>query len=246
MGRLEGKVALITGGAGGIGEACCRAMVREGAKVIAADINGQAAEALAADLGEAVRPFALDVTSEQECEKAVAFAVQRFGSLDILVNNAGGGKLGPSDEESWARWRRTLDLNLDGVFLMSRAGIREMLKAGGGSIVNMASVHGHVGFPQHVAYTSAKGGVVNMTRALAVEYAARNIRVNAVCPGFVNTRLIATEVRPEDLPPMIALHPIGRMAEPSEIASAVVFLASDEASFVVGANLIVDGGYTAQ
>ena len=246
MERLYQKIALITGGAGGIGEACARAMAKEGARVIVADIDEVNGARVAGGVGANACFFKLDVTQEAETEAAVAFAVERFGRLDILVNNAGGGKLGPSHDESLERWRRTLTLNLDGAFLMARAALRRMCKNGKGAIVNMASVHGHVGFPEHVAYTSAKGAVVNMTRALGVEYARKGIRVNAVCPGFVNTPLIAREVSPEDLPPMIALHPIGRMAEPSEIAAAVVFLASDEASFIVGANLIVDGGYTAQ
>ncbi|WP_339703527.1 SDR family oxidoreductase [uncultured Sphingosinicella sp.] len=246
MSRLTDKVVLVTGGAGGIGEACCTAMAKEGAKVIVADIAAEAGQALAARIGGNACFLHLDVTDEVAAEAAVAFAADRFGRLDVLVNNAGGGKLIPTHELDFELWQRLLALNLDGYFLMARAALRHMVKRSAGAIVNMASVHGHVGFPNHAPYAAAKGAIVNMTRALGVEYAVRGIRVNAVCPGFVNTRLIAEEVPPEDLPPMIALHPIGRMAEPHEIAAAVVFLASDEASFVVGTSLMVDGGYTAQ
>lgn len=246
MSRLADKAVLVTGGAGGIGEACCLAMAAQGARVVIADIAEDAGRALAERIGESACFHRTDVTQEADAAAAVAFAVERFGRLDVLVNNAGGGKLVPTHDVDFALWRRLLALNVDGYFLMARAALRHMMQRRSGAIVNMASVHGHVGFPNHAPYTAAKGAIVNMTRALGVEYAPHGIRVNAVCPGFVNTRLIATEVPPEDLPPMIALHPIGRMAEPHEIAAAVVFLASDEASFVVGANLVVDGGYTAQ
>ena len=244
--RFEGRVAVVTGGAGGIGAACCTRLAGESATVVVADIDAEAGEAVAKALGGPACARAVDVTDPASVAQLIDFVVQRFGRIDILVNNAGGGKLIATHELDLGLWRDIVALNLDGTFLMSRAALPQMIEKGRGAIVNMASVHGHVGFPDHAPYTAAKGAIVNMTRALGVEYAARGIRVNAVCPGFVKTRLIAEEVSPDELPAMVALHPIGRMAEPDEIAAAVAFLASDEASFVVGASLLVDGGYCAQ
>lgn len=210
------------------------------------DIDAEAGEAVANSIGGPACARAVDVTDPACVEQLIDFVIKRFGKVDILVNNAGGGKLVATHELDLRLWRDIVALNLDGTFLMSRAALPHMIENGQGSIVNMASVHGHVGFPDHAPYTAAKGAIVNMTRALGVEYASRGVRVNAVCPGFVNTRLIAEEVPPDELPAMVALHPIGRMAEPEEIAAAVAFLASDEASFIVGTSLMVDGGYCAQ
>jgi NAD(P)-dependent dehydrogenase (short-subunit alcohol dehydrogenase family) len=246
--RLEGKVAVITGGASGIGEYTARAMVEEGAKVVVSDMNDDLGNTLVEDLntnGQNAVYVHADVTSEADAEKMINTAVTEFGKIDILFNNAGIGALGASEDLPLDEWRKVISVNLDGVFLTAKHAIKAMQKNGGGNIVNNASILGHVGQAQTAAYTAAKGGVVNMTRALAVEYAQQNIRVNAVCPGYIETPLLSQ--LDEDMKNhLVSLHPIGRLGRPEEVAKAVVFLASDDASFVTGANLLVDGGYTAQ
>ena len=250
MGSFDGRVALVTGGAAGIGAAIARMLADRGAAVLVFDLDEPGGTATVRDIenaGGRAAFLAGDVTDPAQCSAAARYAVQRFGRLDVLVNNAGGGTLIPTHELEDAQWRAMLSLNLDGVFYMTRAALREMLARGGGAIVNIASVHGLVGFPAHAGYTAAKGAVVNLTRALAIEYASRNIRVNAVCPGVILTPLIErTVTTPEAMKSLTDLHPIGRMGRPDEVARAVCFLASDEASFIVGAALTVDGGYTAQ
>ena len=250
MSSFDGKVVLITGAAAGIGAATAKLFAARGAKVVVFDIDengGRAAvQEIAADGGSADL-YTGDVTDPAVCSAAVRRAVERFGRLDVLVNNAGGGRLVPTHQLEDAQWRQMQALNIDAVFYMSRAALRVMLDQGGGAIVNIASVHGLVGFPEHAGYTAAKGAVVNLTHALGVEYARHNIRVNAVCPGVILTPLIErTVTTPEAMKFLTDLHPIGRMGRPDEVARAVCFLASDEASFIVGATLTVDGGYTAQ
>ncbi|WP_088034166.1 SDR family NAD(P)-dependent oxidoreductase [Evansella clarkii] len=246
--RLEGKVAVITGGASGIGEYTARAMVEEGAKVVVSDMNDDLGNTLVEDLntnGQNAVYVHADVTSEADAEKMINTAVTEFGKIDILFNNAGIGALRASEDLPLDEWRKVISVNLDGVFLTAKHAIKAMQKNGGGNIVNNASILGHVGQAQTAAYTAAKGGVVNMTRALAVEYAQQNIRVNAVCPGYIETPLLSQ--LDEDMKNhLVSLHPIGRLGRPEEVAKAVVFLASNDASFVTGANLLVDGGYTAQ
>ncbi|WP_078595913.1 SDR family NAD(P)-dependent oxidoreductase [Evansella clarkii] len=246
--RLEGKVAVITGGASGIGEYTARAMIEEGAKVVVSDMNDDLGNTLVEDLntnGQNAVYVHADVTSEADAEKMINTAVTEFGKIDILFNNAGIGALGASEDLPLDEWRKVISVNLDGVFLTAKHAIKAMQKNGGGNIVNNASILGHVGQAQTAAYTAAKGGVVNMTRALAVEYAQQNIRVNAVCPGYIETPLLSQ--LDEDMKNhLVSLHPIGRLGRPEEVAKAVVFLASNDASFVTGANLLVDGGYTAQ
>lgn len=238
-GRFAGKSVLVTGGASGIGAACVAAFLREGAQVMIADRN-------APPDGGAAEFVEIDVTLPQDCERAVAESVARFGRLDVLVSSAGIGTLEPSETVAPEAWRRTLAVNLDGSFFMAQAALRHMLTPGRGAIVNVASIHGHVGFGGHAAYTASKGGIVNLTRSLGIEYASRGIRVNAVCPGFVKTPMIDAGVSDALMPQIVALHPIGRIAHADEIAAPVLFLASDDASFVVGTSLMVDGGYTAQ
>lgn len=243
--RLKDKVAIVTGGASGIGEATVRLFVQEGAKVTIADMNEENGEALAKELGDSTIFVKTNVTNESEVENMVNKTVETFGKLDILFNNAGIGDLHPTDELSFEHWQRTISVNLDGVFLVAKHAIRAMKKNGSGSIVNTASILGHVGDAQVASYAASKGAVANLTRALAVEFAQDNIRVNAVCPGYVITPLI-DQLDEEAREYLVTQHPIGRLGKPEEIAKAVLFLASDDASFVTGANLLVDGGYTAR
>lgn len=246
--KLNGKVAIVTGGASGIGEFTVREMVKEGAKVVIADVNDTLGNQLVQELnqGEIVAAYVhVDVTKEDQVQQMVEFALSQFGKLDILFNNAGIGSMSPSADLPFEDWRKVLSVNLDGVFLVAKHSIRAMLKNGGGSIVNTASILGHVGQAQTASYSAAKGGVVNLTRTLALEYAKDNIRVNAICPGYIETPLLSQ--LDEDMKKyLISLHPLGRLGKPEEIAKAVLFLASDDASFITGANLLVDGGYTAQ
>lgn len=245
MGKLQNKVALITGGASGIGAATARLFVQEGAKVVLADLNEEKGKAFEEELkalnAEAVFIKA-NITSEEEVASLFKQAIEAFGKIDIVFNNAGIGRVQPSHELDYAEWRNTVNVDLDGVFLVAREAIREMLKAGGGTIVNTASMYGWVGSPGSAAYNAAKGGVVNLTRSLALEYADKNIRVNALCPGFIDTPIIPEESKKE----LAAATPMKRLGQSEEMATAVLFLASDDSSYMTGGSLILDGGYTAQ
>lgn len=243
--RLQDKVAIVTGGASGIGEFTVREMLKQGAKVVIADFNDAGGQKLADELGENVSFIHVDVSNEEQVEAMVKHSVDTFGKVDILFSNAGIGSTGSTHELSLEDWNKTISVNLSGVFLCAKYALKEMVKQGSGSIVNCASILGHVGQAATASYTAAKGGVVNMTRALSVEYASQGIRVNAVCPGYINTPLL-DQLDDATRKHLVSLHPLGRLGESHEVANAVVFLASDEASFVTGANLLVDGGYTAQ
>lgn len=248
MSGFEGKAAIVTGGASGIGEGAARLLAERGASVLIMDRDESRAPKVARELaatGRRVEWIIGDVSDPDACDAAIQRACDEFKRLDVLVNNAGGGSLHPTHELTLEKWRWMLDINLTGTFLMSRAALKVMLKAGGGTIVNVASVHGHVGFPNHAGYTAAKAGIVNFTRSLAVEYGTRNIRVNAVCPGVIRTPLIEATVNDAAMEKFVALHPMGRIGRVDEVARAICFLASDEASFVTGSSLMVDGGYTA-
>ena len=246
MDELAGKVAIVTGAGSGIGEACATLLARRGAKVLVADVRAEPAEAVAAAIGDAARPHVVDVTDPAACEAMVDAAVDAFGRLDVAVNNAGiGGPQAPTGEYPLDGWAAVIAVNLSGVFYCMRAEISAMLAGGGGSIVNMASILGSVGFAQSVAYVSAKHGVVGMTRTAAVEYARQGIRVNAVGPGFIETPLLAA-ASPEIVAGVAGLHPLGRLGRSEEVAELVAFLASDRASNTTGAFYVTDGGYTAQ
>ena len=250
--RLEGKVALITGAAGGIGRVAAELFAAEGARVVIADVldeaGREAVEAISAGGGEAEYVHA-DVSTARDAEAMVAFSVERFGSLDVLYNNAGimhadDGSAPSTPEEVWDR---TIDINLKGVFLGCRFGIQAMLETGGGSIVNVASFVALMGAatPQ-IAYTASKGGVLAMTREIAVEYARQGIRANALCPGPIETPLTAQIFDTQEKRNRRLVHiPIGRFGRAEEIARAALFLASDESSLMTGAALVVDGGITA-
>lgn len=250
--RLSGKVAIVTGGLSGIGAATVEAFLIQGAKVVVSDIN----EPASISSNEQCLFVRADVSSAEDVANLVARTVAEFGQVDVLVNNAGIGQLIPSHEQDLDGWRKTLAVNLDGCFLMAQAVIRQMLTQSGskglhgdiqrGAIVNVASVHGLVGFPQHAAYTASKGAVVNLTRSLGIEYAKQGIRVNAVCPGFILTPLISAGVSDVLMPQIKAMHPIGRLGSSEEVAAPIVFLVSDEASFITGTHIAIDGGYTAQ
>lgn len=245
MGRLQNKVALITGGASGIGAATARLFIKEGAKVVLADLNeekGKAFESELKELGAEAVFVKANITSEEEVASLFKRAIEAFGKVDIVFNNAGIGRVQPSHELEYSEWRNTVNVDLDGVFLVARESIREMLKAGGGTIVNTASMYGWVGSPGSAAYNAAKGGVINLTRSLALEYADQNIRVNALCPGFIDTPIIPEESKKE----LASMTPMKRLGQAEEMATAVLFLAGDDSSYMTGGSLILDGGYTAQ
>ncbi|WP_042356608.1 SDR family NAD(P)-dependent oxidoreductase [Bacillus rubiinfantis] len=246
--RLQDKVAVITGGTFGIGESTALLFAQEGAKVVVAARNQEKGEMVVNQIkeqgGEAIF-VKTDVSKEEDVKNLMKETVDTFGKLDVLFSNAGVGDMGDLDCVSLDDWNFTLSVDLTGVFLCSKYAIPEMEKVGGGSIINCASILGHVGQPSVTAYAAAKGGVVNMTRSAAVTYAQKGIRFNAVCPGYIETNIL-DGLSPEMLEHLKSLHPVGRLGRPEEVANCVLFLASDESSFVTGANLLVDGGYTAQ
>jgi NAD(P)-dependent dehydrogenase (short-subunit alcohol dehydrogenase family) len=250
--RLEGKVALITGAAGGMGKVAAERFAAEGARVIVTDVLDEQGEATVAAIGEAGGQAAYvhaDVSKAADAERMVAVAVERFGSLDFLYNNA--GIMHAADESVVSTpeevWDLTIDINLKGVFLGCRFGIPALLESGGGSIVNVASFVALMGAanPQ-IAYTASKGGVLSMTREIAVQYARQGIRANAICPGPIETPLTAQILDTEEKRNRRLVHiPIGRFGRAEEVVQAALFLASDESSLMTGAALVVDGGITA-
>lgn len=241
MGKLKGKTAIITGGASGIGAATAQLFAKEGAKLVLVDLNEEKGQALASELPAAIFVKA-DITDEAQVQNIYVQAVEAYGQVDIVFNNAGIGKVTPTHELSYDEWRKTVNVDLDGVFLVAREAIRAFQKTGSGVIVNTASMYGWVGSPGSAAYNAAKGGVVNLTRSLGLEYADQNIRVNALCPGFIDTPIIPEESK--DI--LKEMTPMKRLGQSEEMAKAVLFLASDDSSFMTGSSLVVDGGYTAQ
>lgn len=246
--RLKDKVAIITGGTFGIGESTVRLFAREGAKVVIAarsvDKGTKLANEIKEEGGEALF-VRTDVSKEEDIINLVKQTVDTYGKLDIMFANAGIGDMQDLADCTLEEWNRTISVDLTGVFLCNKHAIQEMEKNGGGSIINCASILGHVGQVSVSAYAAAKGGVVNMTRAAAVTYANRGIRVNAVCPGYIDTPIL-DDTPKEVLDSLVSMVPAKRLGKPEEVANCVLFLASDESSFVTGANLLVDGGYTAQ
>jgi len=253
-GQLNGKVALITGGASGIGRATALTFAREGAKLIIADMNedgGQQTVHMIAEHGGEATFVQVDVSRATEVEAMISKTVQTYGRLDCAHNNAGIGSrprvlLHELSEESW---ERVISINLKGVWLCMKYEIIQMCTQGGGAIVNTASIMGLVGsWSRSGVYNASKHGVVGLTKTAALEYAKSGIRVNAVCPGYIRTPLIeeALTSNPEMEAQIVARHPVGRMGRPEEIAEAVMWLCSDAASFVTGHTMTVDGGYVAQ
>jgi len=244
--RFEGKVAVVTGAASGIGEATARRFASEGASVVVADLQQEAAERVAGELGDLAAPYTLDVTDLAAVEAMMADAAERFGQIDVVFNNAGISSFGRVDEIDIEEWHRVIDVDLNAVFYGCRAALPHLRANGGGAIVNTASISGMFGDWGLPAYNAAKGAVMNLTRALAADHARDNIRVNAVCPGGVETAMTdglvnsrRAQVQYERLVPM------ARMGIADEIASAVAFLASSDASYITGHGLVVDGGVTA-
>jgi NAD(P)-dependent dehydrogenase (short-subunit alcohol dehydrogenase family) len=252
MGALSGKVALVTGAASGIGRQSALAFARAGAKVVVSDVTVDAGEETVSMIkkagGEAFFVRA-DVSKSGDVNALVAKTVEKYGKLDCAHNNAGiEGTLGPCGDCTEENWDRTIAINLTGVFLCCKAEIAQFLKQGGGVIVNTASVAGLVGFAGIPAYTASKHGVNGLTKQIALDYAKANIRVNSVCPGVIKTPMIDrfTGGDPEALKAFTATEPVGRLGLPEEIADAVVYLCTDQASFITGINMPVDGGFIAQ
>ncbi len=250
MGRVEGKVAVVTGGAHGIGRAAAKTLAAEGARVavgdVAAEEGERTVEGIRAAGGDAIF-IRTDVTRLADLEALVRAAVERWDGLDVMFNNVGVAIGGTAAEMTEEDWNRVLDVNLSGVWRGMRAALAEMLVLGGGSIVNTSSVQGHVGFLGWAGYAASKGGVDALTRQAAIEYAPHGIRVNAIVPGTILTAMNEGILRKVEDPEALlaewsSMHPLGRVGQPEEVAAAVVFLASDEASFITGESLRVDGG----
>jgi NAD(P)-dependent dehydrogenase (short-subunit alcohol dehydrogenase family) len=251
MAPLDGKVAIVTGGGSGIGQAACHLYAREGAKVVVSDIDekggNETCRAIQEKDGEAAFIRA-DVATPRDCQALVGETLEKYGRLDIAFNNAGiGGEANHTGEYSLEGWQKVIEINLSGVFYCMRYEIPAMLKTGGGAIVNMASILGQVGFSKSPAYVAAKHGVVGLTRTAAIEYAKQGLRINAVGPAFIHTPLISGLEQDRQIRDyLISLHPMGRLGEVEEVAELVIWLSSEKASFVTGAYYEVDGGYLAR
>ncbi|HEX7392678.1 MAG TPA: glucose 1-dehydrogenase [Thermoplasmata archaeon] len=253
--RFRGKGVIVTGGASGIGKATVRRFLEEGAKVAIFDRSEEMGKKTVIELGrKGLRPILVtgDVTKASDVKRMVKEARNRLGSIDILFNNAGILVEGTVLDVSEKDWDRIMDTNVKGVFLMSKEVVPIMLKQGKGVIVNNASCSGLVGDRNAIAYNTSKGAVVLMTKCLALDYSLKNIRVNCVCPGEIDTPMFRQEAKSRGLPieeyrkQLCEYHPIGRLGKPDEVANAVLFLASDEAGFITGTAFSVDGGYTCQ
>jgi NAD(P)-dependent dehydrogenase (short-subunit alcohol dehydrogenase family) len=253
-GRLDGKVALITGGASGIGEATAKLFAKEGAKVAVADVQTAKGRAVVADIkaagGEAAFIRA-NVVREGDAKRMVEFTVKRYGRLDILFNNAGVENPKPEVETSVAEWDKVMNVNVKGVFLGTKYAVPEMKKSGGGSIINTSSIFGLIGSPGFAAYHASKGAVRLLTKATALAHAGDNIRANSICPGVIETPMFAEVLSQAPNPDTaraewMKTEPIGRFGRPDDIAYGALYLASDESAYVTGTELVIDGGYTAQ
>jgi NAD(P)-dependent dehydrogenase (short-subunit alcohol dehydrogenase family) len=248
--RLNHKVAIVTGAGSGIGRACAIALAREGARVALVGRRKDRIEEVAREIGDHALAISVDVSQQNDIDRVIDQTVAKFGAIHVLVNNAGVLHIGNAEQITEEQWDHTFNVNVRAVWLMSRAVLPHMRNAGGGSIVNMASTLGLVGARNRAAYAPSKGAVVLLTKSMAVDYGHENIRVNAICPSFVETDLTAAVLSNAPDPVAVrrertAAHPIGRLGRPEDIAGMTVYLASDESSWVTGAILPVDGGYLA-
>jgi NAD(P)-dependent dehydrogenase (short-subunit alcohol dehydrogenase family) len=252
--RLDGKVAVVTGGGSGIGAATCRAFVEQGARVVVADLSQDGGSQVAQQLGEAALFCRTDVTDLASVQSAVVTGVGHFGRLDVLVNNAGIGLVGSVQETEAVDWNKLIAVNMTGVFHGSRVAVDQMLRQDplGGVILNIASVAGMIGIERRFAYCATKGAVIAMTRQLAIDYVKHNIRCNALCPGTVYSPFVEgyverfhRDTREETIKQLHARQPIGRMGTPDEVADLAVYMASDAAAFMTGSAVVLDGGWTA-
>jgi NAD(P)-dependent dehydrogenase (short-subunit alcohol dehydrogenase family) len=248
--RLKGKIAIVTGAGSGIGRACALALAREDAKVALVGRRKTLLEEVAREIGDSALVLAADISRKDEIDRIIEHTVARFGGLNVLLNNAGVLHIGTAEQITEEQWDETFNVNVRAVWLLARAVLPQMRRAGGGSIINMASVLGINGARNRASYAPSKGAVVLLTKCMAVDHGHEHIRVNAICPSFVETDLTAaviskapdpTSVRSE----RITVHPIGRLGQPEDVAGLAVYLAGDESSWVTGAVFPIDGGYLA-
>ena len=248
--RLKGKMAIVTGAGSGIGRACALALAQEGANVALVGRRKKLLEKVAAEIGSSAVAFAADVSQKSEVDRIVEQTVSRFGGLNVLLNNAGALHIGTAEQITEEQWDETFNVNVRAVWLLSRAVLPAMRRTGGGSIINMASVLGINGARNRAAYAASKGAVVLLTKCMAIDHGQEQIRVNAICPSFIETDLTAAVISKAPDPNSVraertSVHPLGRLGQPEDVAGLAVYLASDESSWVTGSIFPVDGGYLA-